>query len=239
MNVVYQHTQAVHSLRGAVAGFRYLSAYGPFRSLLDVGAGTGTWMAAACLAGIRDIWGIDAAEPAYRESLIQDCKFEIRDLSQPLNLNRTFDCITCLEVAEHLDESSAKTLVASLCRHGNLVFFSAAMPGQAGQHHVNCQWPCYWQDLFNAQGFACTDDVRWSMWRDTEIEAWYRQNIFRAIHDPNLAGSEPRIASVVHPDMLNPAGTSPNIAAESESRLRSHLPRPLRAIVRKAMRHLL
>lgn len=233
MTVQYEHLQGVHSLRGAVAGFRYLSAYGPFQSVLDVGAGTGTWMAAAYMAGIRDVWGIEAAEPAYRESVIENCRLEICDLSEPVDLKRSFDCVICLEVAEHLEKKLARTVVSSLCRHGDLIFFSAAMPGQFGQGHVNCEWPYYWQALFNAEGFRCTDDIRWKIWDDGAIEPWYRQNMFRAIRDANTAGSEPRIASVVHPDMLKPP------AAEAiRPGLRSYVPKRLKAVFRKAMAQL-
>lgn len=238
MNVAYTHTRTVHSLHGAVAGFRHLSGYGPFGSLLDVGAGTGSWMLAAHGAGVHDIWGIDGVEARYPEALIAGSKFQLCDLSRPFNLNRTFDCVICLEVAEHLEPSSANTLIASLCRHGDLIFFSAARPGQFGQNHINCQWPCYWQSLFNTQGFACIDDVRWSMWSDTDIEAWYRQNIFRAVRDPSLAGSEPRIASVVHPDMLAP-DTDCHATAEADTLFfRSRWTAPLRAMVGKAIRNL-
>jgi hypothetical protein len=31
---------------------------------------------------------------------------------------------------------------------------------------------------------------------------WYRQNIFSATYVPTMAGQEPRIAPVIHPDML-------------------------------------
>ena len=237
MNVVYKHSADVHSVRGAVAGFRHLSAHGPFKSLLDVGAGTGTWMRAAYLAGVPDVWGIDCVDCIPGDDLIKTCNFEIRDVTTGFNLNRMFDCVLCLEVAEHLEEQSAKPLIASLCKHGDLVFFSAARPGQFGQHHVNCQWPWYWQSLFNEQGFACIDDVRWSMWTDTDIEAWYRQNIFRAVRDPRLAGSEPRVPSVVHPDML----LLPDRHANGEAGrwfFGSRLTGPLRAMIRKAIRHL-
>lgn len=40
------------------------------------------------------------------------------------------------------------------------------------------------------------------IWREKRIEPWYRQNIFSAAYGPTVAGQEPRIASVIHPDML-------------------------------------
>jgi len=80
-------------------------------------------------------------------------------LTRSWDLKRKFDAVLCLEVAEHLDSAFAPTLIDALIKHGNLIYFSAACPGQTGQHHVNCQWPVYWQQLFNERGFACEDDL--------------------------------------------------------------------------------
>jgi hypothetical protein len=89
-----------------------------------------------------------------------------------------------------------------LVKHSDLVVFSAACPNQPGQHHVNCQWPAYWQALFNERGFACSDDLRWKIWELGEIEPWYRQNIFVAKRAPEKAGRETRIVGAVHPEIV-------------------------------------
>jgi len=61
-------------------------------------------------------------------------------------------------------------LVTSLRAHADTVIFSAACPGQEGQGHINCQWPSYWQALFNRNGFECVDDIRPVIWGNTDIE---------------------------------------------------------------------
>jgi len=40
------------------------------------------------------------------------------------------------------------------------------------------------------------------MWSDETIESYYRQNCFIAFTDFERAGSEKRILSVIHPEML-------------------------------------
>ena len=90
----------------------------------------------------------------------------------------------------------------NLVAHSDRVVFSGACPGQSGQHHVNCQWPEYWQSLFNAVGYTCDDSIRWKIWNIDEIEPWYRQNMFVATRTPDRAGEEPRIKAVIHPQML-------------------------------------
>jgi hypothetical protein len=55
--------------------------------------------------------------------------------------------------------------------------FSAAIPFQRGQGHVNERWPSYWSERFAVQGFACIDALRERFWTDQAIDVWYRQNL--------------------------------------------------------------
>lgn len=198
-----------------MAGAQYLFGRRPSASLLDVGCGTGTWMRAALDLGVGEVFGLDfvdfnghagaaltdAARPVVDSALIRR-----HDLRKPFDLGRKFDVALCLEVGEHLADDCAPTFVESLCAHSDLIYFSAACPGQRGQHHVNCQWPAYWQGLLNRNGFACSDSIRWLIWDDRRIEPWYRQNIFTASKDAFGAGNESRIRPAIHPDMVKYLG---------------------------------
>lgn len=170
-------------------------------SILDVGCGPGTWLSAASDLGIRDLTGVDGLQLYTQNLLKESCAFHKHDLTQPLHLNRSFGLCICTEVAEHIAERSGPTLIDSLVRHSSFILFSAAIPNQLGQNHVNCQWPAYWQSLFNARGYKCLDSIRWRIWEKSGVEPWYRQNLFCAIHEPSLAGREKRIKSVIHPDI--------------------------------------
>jgi SAM-dependent methyltransferase len=199
--IPYHFHKNLHSLEGARHGLAHLiSGLSPC-SLLDVGAGVGNWLRAAREMGVTDVFGIDGTRADPSELHIEAERIKIVDLRQPVLLGRQFDVVLCLEVAEHLPEVSARTLIKTLCTHAHVVFFSAAAPGQHGEHHVNCRWPTYWQSLFNDLGFTCEDDVRPRIWSDPAIEPWYRQNIFSAHHDPERAGKEPRIHHIIHPEM--------------------------------------
>ena len=203
MNYInYEVTSNMHTLSGAATALRLLLESAPgVASILDVGCGPGSWIKAAGDVGIIDVVGVDGKIPE-RNALFCDpeCIREL-DLTTEWSLGRKFDLALCLEVAEHLPSEAAANLVRRLCGHSDNVFFSAAIPGQGGQHHVNCQWPDYWQHLFNKEGFSCYDDLRWKIWDSDEVEPWYRQNIFRAKRDTVLSGQEPRIPRVVHPTM--------------------------------------
>jgi len=172
------------------------------QSLLDVGCGTGTWIRAALDLGIDDVLGVDGDELASNQLLFPRGKYRRQNLEHSFDLGRKFEIAICLEVGEHLEEEYARVLVTSLVQHADLVYFSAACPGQAGPGHINCQWPAYWQRMFNAEGYVCDDSVRWRLWDLTALEFWYRQNLFLARRAPERAGREPRIRPVIHPQML-------------------------------------
>ena len=200
MTIDYDHATNLHTLDGPRAAFPKLFPFRLPENILDVGCGTGTWLRAAIDSGISDVIGIDGVEIPQDRLLFPSDKFHCQDLGAPVDLGRRFELVICLEVAEHFDQDAGRILIRTLTRHSDVVLFSAACPGQSGQHHVNCQWPEYWQALFNSEGYACDDSPRWKIWDDPLIECWYRQNIFIARRDPN-AGKEPRIKSIIHPEM--------------------------------------
>jgi SAM-dependent methyltransferase len=197
--VNYSHTGNLHTLQGAVTAFSVIFGSSMPGSVLDVGAGTGTWLRAASDFGVKDFLGVDGIIPEQHLHIPKE-KIQLQNLTRPFDLGRKFDVALSLEVAEHLPEPAAETIIASITRHADTVLFSAAAPGQGGDHHINCQWPTFWQTLFNKNGFACEDSVRWKIWNEPRIEPWYRQNMFWARRD-SRAGSEPRINAVIHPDM--------------------------------------
>jgi hypothetical protein len=200
MKIEYDHSINRHTIEGPRAAFQNLFLEGMPSSLLDVGCGTGTWLRAALDLGITDVLGIEGVEIPTDRLLIPPVCLRRLDLTAPIDVGRRFAAAMCLEVAEHLDERHADTLLDTLTRHSDYIFFAAACPGQPGQHHVNCQWPEYWQKMFNSRGFACDDAIRWRIWSDSRIEPWYRQNMFLARRKPAQAGTEPRIPPVIHPE---------------------------------------
>lgn len=147
-------------------------------SVLDVGCGTGAFLAELARSGVRECVGVDGEYVPREHLMIRPDQFRSADLTMPLDLGRRFDVVISLEVAEHLPESAAQDFVRSLARHGDLVIFSASIPGQYGRHHVNEQWPSYWARFFEAEGLAVYDGLRQELWGRSEVSWWYRQNLF-------------------------------------------------------------
>jgi len=147
-------------------------------SLLDVGAGHGAWAAEWMKLGVKDVIAVDGGYVDLAQLAIPAKTFVSHDLSQPLDLKRRFDLVQSLEVAEHLSEEHAEGFVDSLVRHGDVILFSAAVPNQGGEHHVNEQPPEYWRKHFAERGYDVFDWVRPRVAMNRDVKAWYRFNSF-------------------------------------------------------------
>ena len=162
-------------------------------SVIDVGCATGAWLSVFRDQGVSTIVGLDGAYVDPSKLLIPANSFRAVDLAKPFSLSEQFDLVISLEVAEHLPASSARGFVTSLCQLAPLVVFSAAVPGQGGEHHVNEQWPEYWRQLFANQNFRMFDPFRPILWYDERVAFWYRQNLFLFIRT-DVLGVNPRFS---------------------------------------------
>ena len=169
-------------------------------SIIDVGCGTGNWLAIAHELGVRDILGIDGRWVKAQLAISPE-KFVEHDLSTPLKLDRRFDLALSLEVAEHLPASAARTFVRSLCDAADVVVFSAAIPGQGGRRHLNEQWPAYWAELFTELRYECYDFLRPKIWDNPRVTWHYAQNslIFARAGSQHLFGQPTTPLPLVHP----------------------------------------
>jgi len=155
-------------------------------SVLDVGCGAGGWLAVFLEHGLSDCVGVDGEYVDRSLLWIDGSSFLAADVAGPLDLHRRFDLVISLEVAEHLPVASADAFVANLTRHGDIILFSAAIPGQGGTHHVNEQWPEFWQKRFQERDYLLVDCFRERFWNNRRVRCSYRQNMMLYIRRPTL-----------------------------------------------------
>lgn len=175
----------------------------PITSILDIGCGLGVWLKAWEQLGAKDIVGIDGKYVNQHELRIPLERFLPMDISKPFNLNRRFDLVQCLEVAEHIDESSAECLIRSLTHHGDIILFSAALPGQGGEHHVNEQPLEYWAEHFAQLNYRAFDYPRQCTKDATKIEPWYRYNTVIYANDAGIAKLKSEVLTYEQPRNTN------------------------------------
>jgi SAM-dependent methyltransferase len=179
----YFHDESVHNSSSPEIIVPYLMDIFKPNSVLDIGCGLGTFLYEFKKHKVDNIVGVDGNWVDKKKLVISSNNFIEADLEKPINLNKKFDIVLCLEVAEHLVESAANTIVDSLCKHGNIIIFSAAIKNQIGQNHINEQPFSYWHKKFKVKGYEIVDLFRPVFWNDTKVQWWYKQNMFLLVHE--------------------------------------------------------
>lgn len=152
--------------------FDVLETWIDFKSVVDVGCGSMGWC-----TDRHEYTGLDFNLADCR--IPRSCKgFANVDIRKPLPALGKYDLALCLEVAEHVDELYVDTVVSNLATLSDQILFSAAIPGQDGENHINCQWQSYWAKKFEYYGFyPFFQDIRTPLWNNPNVAPWYRQNM--------------------------------------------------------------
>ncbi len=217
--IPYVHNSVIHNTLAASEVVPIIIEWFNPKSVIDVGCGIGTWLSVFQQKGIEDIVGVDGDYLDQKMLNIPLSKYIAADLRKPITFQRKFDLAISLEVAEHLPETCADIFIESLIKLSDVILFSAAVPGQGGQNHLNEQWAPYWQKKFYAHGFLFYDDIRPLIWWNDKIEWWYRQNIFLVIKstNPYYAKKSGEVLSAIHPMMHQHQITSRHNSIENLS----------------------
>lgn len=169
------------------------------RSVADFGCGQGAWLSVWRSLGV-EIQGIDGPYVKRDKLLIPPEAFRPADLAQPIALGRRFDLVQSLETAEHLPEARAAGFVADLTSHAEHVMFSAAVPGQGGEYHINEQKLEYWRALFRDRDFVAVDLLRPAVRDDADVKQWYRCNTILYVKTEALPRLSPAARAAAVPD---------------------------------------
>jgi len=158
-------------------------------SVIDVGCGTGAWLAVFREQGVNNIVGIEGPWILNYPEIIRipfDKIIIVNDLCDDWNVSTRFDLALCLEVAEHLPYGFSRNLIERLVSLAPVVLFSAAVPGQEGTYHVNEQWPEFWERLFGEHDYVLLDLLRPRIWQNPAVAWFYQQNVYLYVHRPIL-----------------------------------------------------
>lgn len=156
-------------------------------SVADFGCGRGAWLQIWLSAGLTDVVGVDGPYVPEDKLLVSPRCFRSGDLTTAMDLGRRFDLVTSFEVGEHLPRAASAAFVDNLCRHAPVVAFSAAVPGQGGEHHINEQRYEFWRDLFTARGYRLFDFIRPRIAAVRAVEPWYRYNALLFVSDAAIS----------------------------------------------------
>jgi len=198
----YIHDETFHRAKDAEEIIPFIIKLFHPKSVIDIGCGLGTFLQAFKKLGIDDIVGIEGAWLDRSKTVIPAENIIIADLENEIHLNRKFDLAICLEVGEHLSLNAAEALIRSLTAHSDIILFSAAIPHQGGQNHINEQWIDFWQSKFKKCNFELFDLLRSTFWNNKNIFWWYRQNMLVAINNSySVNFPKKEILNLIHPEL--------------------------------------
>jgi SAM-dependent methyltransferase len=175
----YKHNEVVHNLSAPnIIVPEIIKLLNP-NSVVDIGCGLGTFLSVFKQLGVNDVLGIDG--PWVNKELLYNYikpeEFLEKNLEKEIKLDKKYDLVVSLEVAEHISKDAADIFVQNLINSGTLILFSAAIPDQGGQNHINEQWQTYWEEKFAKYNYVVHDVIRPIFWDKNDVFWWYRQNM--------------------------------------------------------------
>jgi hypothetical protein len=180
--------------------------FGTPTAILDVGCGEGHWLDAAAALDVEFVWGadVDAEATEYRWDAEAGTPLPTLHEASGLDDDATgglWPLALCLETAEHLTPAGGAHLQRELCRVSEMILWSAAIPGQGGDGHINEAWPRHWAEGFDSLGWAFLDPFRDRLWECADVEPWYRQNLLVAVPRDSIYGADApeQVRSLVDP----------------------------------------
>jgi SAM-dependent methyltransferase len=205
---VYEHFHMVHHNDNSPQEVVPILAqiFNP-KSVIDIGCGVGNFLREFKKNGIEEILGVDGEWADFDEiqrNLGKD-KFISYDLKDVFKPQMKFDLATSFEVAEHIDEKYANNFVTTLTNCSDNIVFSAAIPLQGGQNHINEQWNEYWISKFDKLGYTCIDFLKPYFWENENVFWWYKQNILFFTRTPNLYQDKfevNKLSNVIHKEIF-------------------------------------
>ena len=171
-------------------------------SVVDFGAGVGSWLKAARDLGATKLIGIEK----FYDLNIDGINVIKKDvISKDINIKA--DLSICVEVAEHIKPNESESLVDNLVSASDVIIFGAANIYQPGDAHINCREVEYWEQLFKNKEYCLIDCFRQKFWKKPNINKAYVQNTYlfikKASANIELFNHKP-LLNIVHPELINP-----------------------------------
>lgn len=186
-NEEFYRDQVASSLSSARIYLTYLWQYLQPTSVCDVGCGRGAWLKACGELGSKKLLGLDGDWNSQKKMIESSIVFRTIDLNHAFSIDQKVDLAITLEVAEHLDPTSAPNFVECLTKASDAILFGSAYVAQGGANHINEQPHTYWANIFLTCNFVPFDFFRPVFWGDKNVCYWYRQNTFLYIRKDSVA----------------------------------------------------
>lgn len=152
------------------------------KTIIEFGCGTGALAREFASRGITVVAIDGYSMPDF--SNYSDVKFTKIDLN---NVNETqkflssfnskFDLAISIEVAEHLNPDVSQSFIQWMTSVADVVVFSAAVPHQDGDGHINCRTRQDWYKFLKKSDFVIADTLRIHFTSNLRLGLWHKLNV--------------------------------------------------------------
>ena len=144
-----------------------------FEYLLDLGCGMADYSKHFSRFGIQ----CDAYDGNPNTKELTGGIGQVLDLSKQIDLGCSYDVVLSLEVGEHIPATNEQKFIDNICNHAtSMIILSWAVPGQAGDGHVNCQSNEYIIAEMNKRGFYL-ENVFTAKLRKSSSLWWFKNSL--------------------------------------------------------------
>ena len=143
------------------------------KTLLDLGCGPAYYVQNIIANGIE----CEAYDGNPHTPIITGGVGKVVDLSENMDLGKTFDFVLSLEVGEHIPKEFEDVYINNVLKHThNYVLLSWAIPDQRGDGHVNEQPNSYIIDKITSLGFKYDEDISIGL-RNSAQARWFKNTL--------------------------------------------------------------
>lgn len=163
-----------------------------------------------CVCGGVLITGVDGGDIPTDALMINNLEFKKHDFRNRYVDTNRYALAMSLECAEHIPEKSVDEFIDTLTELSDVIMFSADIPYQRGNGHVNEQYQTYWIKKFNERGYQELDVIRLQVWNNPNVRGFYAENIFLYVKKDTsdyealkqyIEYNRPEMYNVIHPQV--------------------------------------
>ncbi|MTJ10989.1 MULTISPECIES: bifunctional 2-polyprenyl-6-hydroxyphenol methylase/3-demethylubiquinol 3-O-methyltransferase UbiG [unclassified Anabaena] len=155
------------------------------KTVAEFGCGPGHLSKELAKLGVK-VTAVDGySQPDFSGFSVEFHTLDLNDPDAIANFftNKSFDLSLSLEVAEHLNPETSPILVHWLTKVAPVVVFSASVPAQESDGHINLRPREYWHDLFTEHNFLVGDRIREKLRPHPGVAHWYRYSALDYVHE--------------------------------------------------------
>lgn len=143
------------------------------KDIVDFGCGPGYYFMGLKQAGFNS----DGYDGNPNTPLLTKGQGKVLDLTVPFTLERTYDCVLCLEVGEHIPKNLETIFLSNIVKHtSKWLILSWATPNQNGDGHVNCQTNDYIEQVIGKYEFTRKTEIE-NRFRSVAKCGWFKNTI--------------------------------------------------------------